>query len=49
MEQVWPFGSLYGWKVAAHSKVNKFAKAIADCENVIQIDPKYSKMYSYLG
>jgi tetratricopeptide (TPR) repeat protein len=37
-------------RAAAHSEVNKFAEAIADCENVIiRIDPKYSKAYSRLG
>ncbi|CAM6048594.1 unnamed protein product [Sphagnum compactum] len=39
----------YANRAAAHSEVNKFAEAIADCENAIRIDPKYSKAYSRLG
>jgi hypothetical protein len=45
----WPFGSLYGWKVTTHSKVSKFTKAIANCENVTQINPKSNKAYICLG
>ncbi|CAK9876130.1 unnamed protein product [Sphagnum jensenii] len=39
----------YANRAAAHSEVNKFVEAIADCENAIRIDPKYSKAYSRLG
>jgi small glutamine-rich tetratricopeptide repeat-containing protein alpha len=39
----------YANRAAAHSEVSKFAEAIADCENAIRIDPKYSKAYSRLG
>ncbi|KAH8971254.1 hypothetical protein BDL97_02G130900 [Sphagnum fallax] len=39
----------YANRAAAHSEVSKFAEAIADCEDAIRIDPKYSKAYSRLG
>ncbi len=46
----WPLlGSLCICRAAAHSEVSKFAEAIADCEDAIRIDPKYSKAYSRLG
>jgi small glutamine-rich tetratricopeptide repeat-containing protein alpha len=49
MGQVLTIWQLAVCRAAAHSEVNKFAEAIADCENAIRIDPKYGKAYSRLG